>query len=69
MLFPTLWEFRTLIKTSIGFTLFPLVHGVEAVLPIEFQIPTLQSSMELLPNTSAPKQQLFTLEHLNEECK
>lgn len=35
MLFSTLWAYQTSLKTSTGFTPFQLVHGLEAVLPIE----------------------------------
>ena len=52
MLFSALWAYRTLAKTSIGFTPFQLVYGLEAVLPIECEIPSLQLAIELLPDTS-----------------
>jgi hypothetical protein len=35
MLFSTLWAYRTEVKTATGFTLFHLIHGIEATLPIE----------------------------------
>ena len=47
MLFSALWEYRTSVKTSTGFTPFQRVYGLEAVLPIECEIPSLQ-----LPDTS-----------------
>ena len=35
MLYPTLWAYRTSIKTSTDFSSFQLVHGVESILSIE----------------------------------
>lgn len=52
MLFPALWAYRTSVKTATGFSPFHLVHGIEAVLPIECEIPPLHVAVELLPNTS-----------------
>ena len=63
MLFPTLWAYRTSVKTATGFTPFHLVFGEEAVLPIECEIPSLHLAVELLPNTQPLKQQLIMLEH------
>ena len=40
MLFSALWAYRTSAKTSTGFTPFQLVYGLEAVLPIECEIPS-----------------------------
>ena len=37
-----LWAYRTSYKTSIQSTPFRLVFGLEAVMPIEFQVPSLQ---------------------------
>ena len=51
MLFLALWAYRTLVKTSTGFTPFQLVYGLEVVLPIECEIPSLKLSIELLPAT------------------
>ena len=52
MLFSTLWAYRTSTKTTNGFTPFRLVHGVELVLPIECQIPSLRLAVEVLPDNS-----------------
>jgi len=52
MLFPALWAYRTSVKTATGFTPFHLVHGIEEVLPIECEIPSLHLAIELLPDCS-----------------
>ena len=62
MLFPSLWAYRTSTKTATSFTPFCLVHGVESVLPIECQIPSLHLAVELLPNTSPLEEWLLQLE-------
>ncbi|KAL1178109.1 hypothetical protein V6Z11_A03G074900 [Gossypium hirsutum] len=36
-----LYTYRTLVRTSTGATPFSLVYGMEAVLPIEVEIPSL----------------------------
>ena len=38
MLYPALWDYRTNVKTATRFSPFQLVHGVEAVTPVEFEI-------------------------------
>jgi len=38
MLYTTLWAYRTNVKTATGYSPFQLVHGVEAVTPIECEI-------------------------------
>ena len=42
----TLWGYRTTTRTTIGQTPFLLVHGSEAVLPIETEIMSLRVMME-----------------------
>jgi len=66
-LYSALWAYRTTIKTAIGFTPFHLVHGTEAVLPIECEIPTLRSAVDLLPDTSPLEQHLLFLDRLDED--
>jgi hypothetical protein len=66
MLFPALWDYRTVVKIAIGFTLFHLVH-IEATLPIECEIPMLCTSINILPDTSPMEQCLLTLESLDED--
>jgi hypothetical protein len=55
------------VKTTIGFTPFHLVHGVEETLPIECEIPTLRTAIELLPETAPMEQHFLNLESLDED--
>ena len=52
MLFPTLWAYRTLVKTTTGFTPFQSVYGLEAIFPIECEIPSLKLAAQLPSKTS-----------------
>jgi hypothetical protein len=61
MLFSTLWAYRTSVKSTTGFTPFRLVYGVEVILPIECEIPSLKLVVELLPNTFAEEERLLYL--------
>jgi hypothetical protein len=65
MLFSSLWAYRTPIKSATGFTLFRLVFGLEANLPIECEIPSLKLVVELLPNTSVEEERLLHLMRLD----
>ena len=67
MLFSSLWAYRTSTKTTTGFTPFRLVHGVESILPIECQIPSLRLAVEILPDTSPLEEQLLQLEQTIED--
>ena len=67
MLYLALWAYRTLVKTATGFSPFQLVYGLEAVLPIECQMPSLKLAVQLLPDTSPLEEQLVYLEQLNEQ--
>ena len=40
-----LWAFRTAYKVSIGLTPFKLAYGLEAVVPMEFVVPSLRIAM------------------------
>ena len=55
------------IKIATGFTPFHLVHGIEAVLPIECEIPTLHSIIDLLLDTTPLAQRLLFLKRLDED--
>eukprot|EP00253_Pinus_taeda_P031170 PITA_31170 len=49
-----------------GFTPFQLAYGLEAVLPIECEIPSLRMAIELLPATSEEERRLLYLAQLDE---
>jgi hypothetical protein len=49
-----------------GIYTFQLVYGIEVVLPIECEIPSLKLAVELLPNTSAEEERLLYLMQLDE---
>jgi hypothetical protein len=66
MLFSALWAYRTSVKSAMGFTPFQLVYGLEVVLPIECEIPSLKLAVKLLPNTSAEEERLLYLMQLDE---
>ena len=42
-----LWAYRTAYKTAVGTTPFHLVYGLNAILPIEFLVPTLRFATDL----------------------
>jgi len=48
MLYPTLWAYRTSVKTATNFTPFQLVYGLESIFPIECEILSLKLAVELL---------------------
>lgn len=51
-LYSTLWAYRTIVKTAIGFTPFHLVHKVDVILPIECETLMLLTVIYLLPETT-----------------
>jgi hypothetical protein len=61
MLFLELWAYRTSVKSAMGFMPFRLVYGMESILPIECEIPSLKLAVELLPNTSTEEERLLYL--------
>lgn len=65
-LFLVLWAYQTSVKTSTKFTLFQLVYGLEAIIPIECEITSLKVTIDLLPNTFEEEQCLLYLSHLDE---
>ena len=67
MLYPTLWVYRTAVKTATGFYPYQLVHGVESVLLVECEIPSLKLDVELLQDTSPLEEHLAHLEQLDEQ--
>ncbi len=69
MLYSVLWAYQTYIKTATGFSPFQLVHGVEAILPIECEIHSLKLAIDLLLETTPIEEQLLYLERLDEQCR
>jgi hypothetical protein len=67
MLYPALWAYRTLVKKSINFSPFQLVHGMESILPTECEIPSLKLEIDLLNNTFDLEEHLVHLDHLDEQ--
>lgn len=61
MLFSTLQAYISSFNTTTRFTPFELVYGIEFILPIECEIPSLKLVIELLPDTTKLKKQLSTL--------
>ena len=66
MLYPALWTYRTTVKTAMGFSPYHLIHGVESVLPVECEIPSLKLAIKLLSDTSPLEERLVHLEKLDE---
>ena len=66
MLYPTLWAYQTNVKTATGFSPFQLVHGVEAVTPVECEISSLKIAIHVLLDTTELEERLLHLEHLDE---
>jgi hypothetical protein len=66
MFFSSLWTYRTFIKPATRFTPFQLVYGIEYVLLIECELPSLKLSVETLPNTSIEEERLLYLMQLDE---
>ena len=61
-----LWAYRTAYKTSVGSTPFELVYGLNAVLPIEFLMPTLRTAATLHWDGHALSNRLLELQNLDE---
>jgi hypothetical protein len=62
MLYLALWAYRTFVKTATSFSPFQLIYRLEAVLPIECQIPSLKLATQLLSKTSPLEERLVHLE-------
>jgi hypothetical protein len=62
-----LWTYRTTYEITIRATPFSLMYGIEAILPIEFEVQTLRIAMEhRLDDSQSLKDWLAKLEALNE---
>ena len=67
MLYPTLWAYQTSLKTATSFSPFQLVHGLESIFLVKWEIPSLKLPVELLPNTLDLEICLVHLESLDEQ--
>jgi hypothetical protein len=56
-----------MVNTCTSFSPFQLIHGVEFILPIEWEIHSLKLEFELLPDTLYLEEHLMHLEHLDEQ--
>ena len=56
-----------MVKTAIDLSPYQLVHGVESVLSIECEIPSLKLAIDLLLDTSALEECLVHLEQLDKQ--
>ena len=63
-----LWAYQTSFKTTTFFSPFQLVHGVEAVFPIECEIPSLKIVVNILLDIMKLEEHVIYLEHLNDQC-
>jgi hypothetical protein len=62
-----LWAYRTTYKVTTRATPFSLMYGMEAILPIEFEVPSLRIAIEnRLDDSTSLKDRLAWLESLNE---
>jgi glutamine synthetase adenylyltransferase len=62
-----LWAYRTTYKVTTKATPFSLMYGIEAILPIEFEVQTLRIATEQrLDTLQSLKDRLASLEALNE---
>ena len=66
MLYLALWAYRTNVKIATGFSPFQLVHGVEAVTPVECEISSLKIAIHVLPDMTDLEEHLIHVEHLDE---
>jgi hypothetical protein len=65
-LLSALWAYLTSVKTATGITPFQLVYGIEAILPIECEIPLLKLKVEILPHTSVEEECFLYLTRMDE---
>ena len=67
ILYPTLWAYWAAVKTATRFSPYQPVHGVELVLSVECEIPSLKLAIERLLETSELEERLVHLEHLDDQ--
>ena len=68
MLQSALWAYRVAYKSSTGTTPFNLAYGMNAVLPMDFLIPTLRVAKNLEWTGHDLSQRIDDLEKLDESC-
>ena len=68
IMYSALWVYRTSVRNVTGFNPFQLVYGLEDILPIQCEIPSLKITIDLLPDTSEEEACLLNLIHLDETC-
>ena len=68
ILYSTLWAYRTSVRNATRFTPFQLVYGLEAILPIQCEIPSLKLAIDLLLDTSEEEAHHFNHIHIDEMC-
>ena len=67
MLYPALWAYSIAVDIATGFSPYQLVHGVESVLSVECEIPSLKLAIDILLDTSTLEEHLVHLEQLDEQ--
>ena len=66
ILYLALWAYRTSVRNATRFIPFQLVYGLEAIFPIQCEIPSLKLTIDLLPDTSKEEAHIFNLIPLDE---
>ena len=66
LIYASLWAYRTSVMTTTIFTPFKVVYGLEVILPIEYEIPSLKLAIKLLPTTFVEEECLLHLTDLDE---
>ena len=61
ILYSALWVYRTAVRNATVFNPFQFLYGLEAILPIQCEIPSLKLAMDLLPDTSDEESLIFNL--------
>ena len=62
MFYPALWAYRTVVTNATNFSPYHLGKGVELILLVEWEIPSLKLAVEILPDTSTLEERLVHLE-------
>ena len=62
MLYHALWSYRTTVKIATGFSPYQLMHGVESILPVECEIPSLKLAIDILLDHCTLEEHLVHLE-------